>query len=389
MREAIVGVLWIASIAAGCSSSDGDNGNGAGGPGSGSGGQVIFNNPGGGNGPLGPGPGNGCVSDSAATEAAPLDIYVMFDQSCSMSCPPEQAGPGLCCIGGPRPRIDQVRSAMNQFLQNPKSAGISVGLGYFGNFPIGAASCNAADYARPAVPIAPLPGNAQALINSLNQAQPTGETPTPAAINGACQYATQWKSQNPGHALVILLVTDGVPEAPQTRTCKPTLQDAQAAAQACSSQQGISTYVLGVGANLDNLQAIAQAGGTTHAYLAGGTTDISGSVLDALNQIRDSAAVPCKFKIPPPPNGQALDPNRVNVTYNDAGGTLTVIPGAGTAQNCASGGWFYDNPQAPSTVELCPSSCNDVTAALIAGSVLGKPASISLQFGCATQTNTH
>jgi hypothetical protein len=226
-------------------------------------------------------------------------------------------------------------------------------------------------------------------MNSLNQAQPTGETPTPAAIGGACQYATQWKSQNPGHELVILLVTDGVPEAPVSAPrCVPTLQDAETAAQTCLSQQGIPTYVLGVGANLDNLQGIAKAGGTDHAYLAGATMDVSGSVLDALNQIRDSAAVPCKFKIPPPPNGQALNPAQVNVTYNDAAGASHIILGAGNAQNCANGGWYYDNPTTPTTVELCPSSCNDVTAALIAGSVLGKPASISLQFGCATQTNT-
>lgn len=390
MRGAILGAFAIVSAAVGCSSSDGDNGNGSGGPGTGAGGQLIFTNTGGDGGPLGSGRGANCASDSVATEAAPLDIYVMFDQSCSMSCPPERAGTGLCCIGGPNPRIDQVRTAMEQFLQNPKSAGISVGIGYFGNFPIGQASCNPADYSKPAVPIALLPGNTQALTNSLQAAQPTGETPTPAAITGACMYATQWKNQNPGHALVILLVTDGVPEAPQSAPrCVPTLQAAQTAAQDCLSQQGIATYVLGVGANLDNLQAIAQAGGTGHAYLAGGTTDISGNVLDALNQIRDSAAVPCKFKIPPPPNGETLNPAQVNVTYEDAAGSIHVVPGAGNAQNCANGGWYYDNPNGPTTVELCQSSCNEVTAALIAGSVLGKPASISLAFGCATQTNTH
>lgn len=390
MRRAILAALWVTASVVSCSSSSDGNGNG--GAGAGVGGQLIFMGGLGDGGPLAtPGLGMGCANSSVATEAAPLDIYVMFDRSCSMSCPPEQGGPGLCCIGGPRPRIDQVRTAMQQFLENPKSAGISVGIGYFGNFPIGAASCNPQDYARADVPIAPLPGNTQALERSLQNAQPTGETPTGAAIRGACQYSTQWKTQNPGHSLVILLVTDGMPEAPQSQRtgCNPTLPDAQAAAQECLSQQSIPTYVLGVGANLSNLEAIAQSGGTGHAYLAGGTTDISGSVLDALNQIRDSAAVPCKFKIPPPPAGQTLNPAQVNVTYDDAGGASHLLPGAGQVSNCAGGGWYYDNVQAPSTVELCPTSCDEVTASLIAGAVLGKPAHISLVFGCGTVTNIH
>jgi hypothetical protein len=278
---------------------------------------------------------------------------------------------------------------MTAFLQNPKSAGIAVGIGYFGYFPTGQTSCNPADYSRAAVGIAPLPGNAQPIISSLQGATPTGETPTPAAIQGACTYAAQWKNANPGHVVVILLVTDGVPEAPVSRNCKPTLADAQTAAQSCDKQQGIPTYVLGVGANLDNLQAIAQAGGTTHAYLAGSGMDVSANVLDALNQIRDSAAVPCKFKIPPPPQGQTLNPAQVNVSYEDAAGTPHVVPSAGSATNCATGGWYYDNPQAPTTVELCQSSCDEVTASLIAGSVLGKPAHLSLEYGCATVIKTH
>jgi hypothetical protein len=386
MRRAILGALWITIAVVACSSSSGDDNNGAGAGAAGSGPIFIGGGTSADGGPLGGmGLGAGCANSSVATEAAPLDIYVMFDRSCSMSCPAEQGGPGLCCIGGPNPRIAQVRSAMEQFFNNPKSAGISVGIGYFGDFAIGNASCNPQDYADAAVGIAPLPQNTPALVASLQQAQPTGETPTGAAIRGACIYSTQWKQQNPGHGLVILLVTDGMPEAPSSgRRCMPTLQDAQAAAQECLQQQSIPTYVLGVGANLDNLEAIAQSGGTNHAYLTNGAADVSGTILDALNQIRDSAAVPCKFKIPPPPAGDQLNPAEVNVTYNDAGGTPHIVPGAGSSTNCANGGWYYDNAQNPTTVELCPSSCDEVTASLVAGAVLGRPAHISLVFGCGT-----
>jgi hypothetical protein len=390
MRRAILGALWVTSVVIACSSSSGDeNGNGAG---NGQGGQLIFmggTRDGGLFGPSG-GLGAGCANSSVATEAAPLDIYVMFDRSCSMSCPAEQGGPGLCCLGGPNPRIDQVRNAMTQFLHHEKSVGISVGIGYFGYMQIGNASCDPNDYSRADVEIGPLPGNIPALENSLRGAQPTGETPTGAAIRGACAYGTDWKARNPGRSVIILLVTDGMPEAPSSGPrCVPTLQDAQAAAQECLSQQSISTYVLGVGANLDNLRAIAQAGGTGDAYLTNGMADVTGTILDALNKIRDSAAVPCRFKIPPPPDGQTLNPAQVNVTYNDAGGTQHVVPGAGSSGNCSNGGWYYDNANNPTSVELCPSSCDEVTAALVAGSVLGRPAKISLVFGCGTITMIH
>lgn len=389
MRRAILGALWVSSAIAACSGSGDENG-GAGGGAAGSG--PIFNIPGtdGGNPLGGNGLGAGCANSSVATEAAPLDIYVMFDRSCSMSCPAEQGGPGLCCIGGPNPRIDQVRNAMTQFLNNPKSQGISVGIGYFGFMPIGQASCDAQDYSRPDVGIGPLPQNTQALVDSINRAQPTGETPTGAAIRGACMYSAQWKQQNPGRSVVILLVTDGMPEAPQSRgRCNPTLPDAQAAAQECLTQQSVPTYVLGVGANLDNLQAIAQSGGTNQAYLTNGAADVTNTILDALNTIRDTAKVPCKFKIPPPPAGQTLNPAEVNVTYDDAAGNPHIVPGAGTSSNCGNGGWYYDNSNNPSTVELCPTSCDEVTASLVAGAVLGKPAHISLVFGCGTITNIH
>jgi hypothetical protein len=330
-----------------------------------------------------------CASDSVATEAAPLDIYVMFDQSCSMSCPAEQAGPGLCCVGGPNPRIDLVRKAMNDFLESPNSTGISIGIGYFGYFQIGNASCNASDYSRADVGIAPLPGNAKAIEQSLANHMPTGETPTGAAIRGACDYASSWKRTNPGRQVVILLVTDGVPEAPQSqRTCKPTLADAEMAAKDCLSQSQVATYVLGVGANLENLSGLAQAGGTDHAYLAG-TTDVSSKVLDALNQIRDGAQVPCKFKIPPPPSGQTLNPGLVNVSYEDTSGKKNLVPSAGAKSSCGTqGGWYYDDPNAPTSVELCPGTCDTVTAQLIASAVLHKGSKLNIEYGCSTVTVT-
>jgi len=326
---------------------------------------------------------SGCIAESYAGEQIPLDIYIMFDQSCSMSCPAEQTGAGLCCTGGPNPRIDQVRSAVDSFLRAPESVGIGVGIGYFGYMQAGNTSCDPSRYSAPAVPMGALPGNADPVINSLNLAVPTGETPTGAAIRGACTYASQWKKQNLSHKVVILLVTDGFPEAPvtsQTGTCNPSIDDAAAAAAQClASSAQLSTYVIGVGQRLTELASIAQAGGTGQAYLVD-TGDVTASVLQALNQIRAAAAIPCDLSIPPAPAGGTVNYQQINVNFCDGASQSHTFLYVDTLDQCdpAAGGWYYDDPNNPQHIVLCEQSCNTVT---VPG---GK---LSVTMGCKTQSN--
>lgn len=194
------------------------------------------------------------------------DIYVLFDVSGSMATRDD----------GTLMRIDAVRDALESFLNDPGSSGIGVGIGYFGTQPLSCActSCDPADYATPAVAIDALPGQLRALTTSLGGATPTGETPTGAALRGACGYAGGYKQAHPGHDVVLLLVTDGEPQAPLTSragTCNPTLADATAAASAClTGGLPVRTYVLGVGPSLTNLNQIAAAGGTRSAHLVAG-----------------------------------------------------------------------------------------------------------------------
>src|SRR5690606_36187737 len=80
--------------------------------------------------------GGECTGITYEGENVPLDIYVMFDLSCSMSCTVDQSG---CCRqsddAAPENdwRIRPVRDAMRLFLEDPASAGIGVGLGFFGD----------------------------------------------------------------------------------------------------------------------------------------------------------------------------------------------------------------------------------------------------------------
>jgi hypothetical protein len=245
---------------------------------------------------------------------------------------------------------------------------MGVGLGYFGHQPFGAADCNPSTYESPSVAIGTLPQNQGAFQSSLDDASPIGETPTGAAIVGACSYARGWKKQNPTHETVLLFVTDGKPEAPITcesgnGSCCPTLKDAVAAASECNSgNTPIRTYVLGVGPYLSNLSEIAVGGGTKQAYLVEGG-DVAAEVLNALNAIRGDAQIPCQFEIPKPENGDTLDLSQIGLAYADGGCNQTVFRYVESSTACTdAGGYYFDNADSPTQVMLCASSCRQVSA---------------------------
>lgn len=370
-----IGLTLLVSVLCACSSKSGDGASSGAAGGAGGDPGYLFNAvpDGGGSGgsstadAAGVGPNrcapatdvNGCVGEMYVGETIPLDIYIMFDQSGSMLTPDQ----------GGVTRIDAVRKAVGEFLTDPASTGLSVGIGYFGYEPIGQTTCSPADYEKADVPVGLLPDNAQAIIDSLAKRQPTGETPSGAAIRGACTYGSQWKKDHPGREVVLLMVTDGKPEAPVTcgnsgtGPCCPTLPDAVKAASDCrTGDPGLKTFVLGVGPLLDNLGQIAVAGGTDHAYLVSGG-DVSQQVVDALNKIRSAAQIPCELHLPAPPAGQTLDPTRVNIVYTTSACDAQTIYYEDSVAACdaAKGGWYFDDPAAPQKVHLCPKTCDDVS----------------------------
>jgi hypothetical protein len=229
------------------------------------------------------------------------------------------------------------------------------------------------------VPVGELPAQASALLTSLAAVAPTGETPTGAAIRGACSYARQVTAAKPGHEVVVLLVTDGEPQAPRTApsgTCVPTLSDAVAAASECAAGgTGIRTFVLGVGPSLQNLNQIATAGRTGQAYLvqSGGGAE----VLQALNRIRTDARIPCALQLPQL-GAAPLDLETVNLVYADVNCTSTTLGMVTDALACdpQRGGWYYDDPNQARSIRLCDASCNLVSA---------PGGQLSLSVGCRTQ----
>lgn len=99
---------------------------------------------------------------------------------------------------------------------------------------------------------------------------------------------------------------------------------------------------------------------------------------DIANNVIQSSPLACDFAIPPPPAGQIFDLNKVNVQYAPAGqnpAAVLNVPG-GLPACSAMGGWYYDDPQNPSRVILCPATCETIQA--------DTKAKIDVLFGCET-----
>ncbi|HYP88966.1 MAG TPA: vWA domain-containing protein, partial [Polyangiaceae bacterium] len=328
---------------------------------------------------------DGAVCDAQVREGhrVPVDMYFLVDSSGSMD--DEVAGGS---------KWDVVSNALIGFLQDPRSAGTGAGIGYF---PVDTGSCSsgkpgcfcipiinlciateggaceASDYSAPAVSLA-IPAQTATIVADIQAHELGGGTPTRPALEGALTYLTDWATQHPERKSVLVLATDGEP----VDCDQNTPQDAaNVAASALSGPSQIRTFVIGVGSSLTNLDLVAQAGGTDHAFLVDTGGDVAKDFADALDQIRGSAAS-CDFSIPSESSGsEAVDPKKVNVSYIPSGSTIptrVLQTSQGDPSNCDSdGGWYYDDPAAPTTIKLCDATCE----ALSTGT-------IQVEFGCDT-----
>ncbi|MCC6521992.1 MAG: hypothetical protein IT373_04975 [Polyangiaceae bacterium] len=324
------------------------------------------------------GAGGGCASESVKAEKQPLDMYVMFDQSGSMTDP----------VAGGGDKWGAVTSAFGAFVQQPAALGIGIGLQYFplvttaqcpascqsnadcagcgSCFVVngtgtcsGVDSCSTVDYATPEVPIQTLPAVRADVLTSLLGHVPVGATPTSAALAGAVSYATSWASAHLDHVTIVVLATDGDPTE-----CDTNLANINAiAAGAAAGTPRVLTFVIGVGTSLSALNGIAAAGGTTAAFLVDTSQDVGEQFLNALNQIQGQA-LGCVYQIPQPQQG-TIDYTKVNVEYTPGlGGGTQPFPKVSGPADCPPNGdaWYYDDNQSPQQILLCDATCNKVKA---------------------------
>ncbi len=93
----------------------------------------------------------------------------------------------------------------------------------------------------------------------------------------------------------------------------------------------------------------------------------------------ENAQLSCEYEIPPPPEEQTFDKEKVNVEYIDGQDNSTIVGHVDGPEECAevSHGWYYDDPENPEWIILCPQTCE-----WIQGNVGSK---VYIQFGCETE----
>lgn len=258
--------------------------------------------------------------------------------------------------------------------------------------------CRAATYSAPAAPIAELPGARAPLVAAIDAAEPdpAGLTPTGPALEGAIAQAKAWASAHPDRQVVAVLATDGLPTL-QTKgaVCGPVQELADIDAVLALANTGrtttpaISTFVIGVVGPDDVgapviLNAIAQAGGSTEAFIVDTTGNVQENFRAALNAIRETG-LSCDLAVPQEQAGTPVDYRLVNVDFTNKSGAVETLVKVADANGCkdapAGHGWYYDVPESsaakPTRISVCPAMCKEFQATNMG--------SVHIALGCESQ----
>ncbi len=295
-------------------------------------------------------PDSACAVASNKAEEVPLNMYIMFDKSYSM-------------LGT---KWSQTTAALQSFFADHASAGLWVALSFFPHPACAESDCNIQSCAHPQVALgqltdqyAPTDAQEDALINAFAGITPSGGTPLSAALEGGVLWAQVHLENHPWDKAVVILVTDGAPT-----DCNEDHNYITGKAHEANVNSGVLTFAIGLEGSSESLMnGIASAGGTGQAIFVG-TENAQQELLDALDAIRETA-IACEYQLPDTVEGQAVDPEKVNVLYRPQGTgdplTIGQVPSEG---HCTEqlGGWYYDDPLDPTRIIFCPSTCEAVRA---------------------------
>ena len=307
-----------------------------------------------------------CAKDSKTAILVPVNMFLVFDKSGSM------------LDGG---KWAAAKNALKKFFQDPKVAGLRVAIRFFPDTTCDAPECDIDACTEPQVDVGKLTTEAapedeqeDTLIKAVDGAFPVGGTPMYAALGGAEQAASVHLSHNPSHKAAVVLVTDGEPNG-----CETDIDAIAGLAAQAHKTFLVTTYVVGLdGANKEQLDKIAAAGETgTAFFLTDG--DVEGALLKAFQSIQ-GRGLACQFKLP---EDETVDPAAVNVLYTATkNGEKELIGGVYGPDDCKGDkgdleAWYYDNPAAPTSILLCPASCERVET--------DPDGKLEVVFGCATE----
>jgi hypothetical protein len=307
-----------------------------------------------------------CASQTVQADPLPLDMYVMIDTSGSMG----PSTPTSCTVTAATPATKLCRAvkALWGYFTSAGAAGNGVALQQFNS-----TGCSARS--TPAVQMDALPNHLTPIQTWLEGLVNDGSTNTEGALLGLRDYTNPAVAPSPpvgfgkaaGRNIIGILITDGDPQGCQTSigTLDDIIDDHFTSTQ-------VRTYVIGMeGATFSNVENLADgAGAPPHTNYCGTSPPCShysvgagdpAAFIDALNAIQQSA-VGCTFNYPSPPSG-VPDPTSLTVTYTPGSGSPATIPIVSSAAACGpSGGFYVNNPSAPTRIDLCTASCDLVKA---------------------------
>lgn len=315
----------------------------------------------------------GCdgVAHERELERGPLDIFLVLDRTASM-------GAGCTYTPGTSPPVPLkgclATYALADYLTNVEPAGptrLAINFLPINLQPVDYV-CNGDGYETPAVDFTSLPATLESpLVNAITSVEFEGRTSTESALRGIVKFTAA--NQTEDREMIGVLITDGEPTECETDTevLKGIIQDH-------FENTGIRTFVIGMlGATESVLETIASGGGTTLHDESCGSVDPpcfhwniglgQGSALgDALQAITASAQpFDCSLSLGElaAPEGEMFDFNRINVSVQDEG-PAELIAQVPDVESCPSDApaWYYDDPEEPTAVLLCPVTCDDLNA---------------------------
>ncbi|MEZ4373375.1 MAG: hypothetical protein R3B07_21305 [Polyangiaceae bacterium] len=295
-----------------------------------------------------------CAPRSIETTSPGVDLYIVLDDSGSMGEDCELAGAAVDS------HWCKVIHGLAAYFEDEANVGLGVALNFFNN---GYDCSSALGLARPpegnSVAMTELPTHLSQLRASLDEAAPTGGTPTSAAMVSIATYTSELASET--RRIAGVLITDGKP-----LPCGGNAE-IKATARTLLDTTGIPVFMIGIdGADFVALDDWAETAGSfehsdrcgvgtaCYAYDGGGGEGVA----SALSQIASKAAT-CSYRLSEPVNGP--EQLRVSLTLpNEQPRDLTRVS---DKFKCSQGDWYFDDNVHPTTIEICRTSCGDVAKA--------------------------
>lgn len=388
----VLGVVTIVgALANACSASNGVTAAAASGSGggvtstsiSGAGGNLLATGTGGetsfmtatSGGPGATGTGGSCaaVSSEATSELQPADIIIAVDTSGSMD-----------------EEIAQVQQNLNAFAALIVASGIDVHVVLIADAsmcipaPLGNGACGGADEKLPAYRHVIQTVNSNDALDLIVSSYPQwkdalrpGATKTLAVVSdddsntGASAFQSALLALDPPTFQGFKF--DAIVSFDDPGVCTGCFFNCAACASKCCNTALFCTPISAAEGKVYK-QLVQQTGGVIGNLCI---EDFAAVFKDMATSVVQGSKISCDYAIPIPDGGM-INPGQVNVQYTPMPGSmpqpiLNVPSAAGCGQN---GGWYYDSPQNPTKIILCPGTC-----AAIQSNTGGK---VDVLFGCDT-----